>query len=152
MAFNEIVLGAFLQGLRGQRPVVQTRQHHQRDAGRDGMGPFYRSQLLCIGQAQIKHDDVNRVLRQMLLRVNQALDLRYFGLVRALLVQHFAQQTLVPKAVFDQVKYFDRFLRHPHVSNLDLYFCCGNLILTSQKSLTPFSRASKASNCTGLTR
>ena len=67
-------------------------------------------------------------------------------LLRALLVQHLAQQTGVSRVVFDQKKYLDRFSPHPLCS------CCGNLTLVSQKSLMLFTRLSNASNCTGLVR
>ena len=46
LAFNQIVLRAFLQGLGGQRLVVQTRQDDQGNARRGCAGPPYRFESL----------------------------------------------------------------------------------------------------------
>jgi hypothetical protein len=77
------------------------------------VGPAYRSQTVGIGQSQIEQDKVNRTRRQMMLSVPQALYMRQLDLLQALVVQHLAQQTRVSWIIFDQEKYFDRFLRHP---------------------------------------
>ena len=69
LALDEIVLRALLQGLRGQHLVVQPRQHHQRDAGRGCVRPPHRFQSLRIGQPEVEQDDINRMLRKMLLGV-----------------------------------------------------------------------------------
>ena len=57
---------ALLQGLCGQHLVVQPRQHHQRDAGRNCVSPPYRFQSLRIGQPQVEQDDINGMLRKNL--------------------------------------------------------------------------------------
>ena len=93
---------ALLQGLCGQRLVVQSGQHHQGDAGRDGVGPPYRSQSVSIGQPQVEQDDVDRMLRQVLLGLSHALHVGQFGCCEPLLVEHLAQQTGVSRVVFDQ--------------------------------------------------
>src|SRR6202011_5562044 len=99
----------------------------------------YRSQSLNIGQTQVEQDNVKRPLRKELLGVAHALHMREFGVVRALLAEHLAEQTGVSRAVFDQQKYFDGFLAHA------LCLCCGNLTFVSQKSLMLFTRLSNAS-------
>ena len=109
LAFDEIVLSAFLQGLLGQRFVVQARQHHEGTDGRGGVGPPYRSQSLCIGQSQVEQDNVDRMLRKILLGRTHASHVRQFCVVRALIVEHFAEQTGVSGIIFDQENCFDRF-------------------------------------------
>ena len=110
------------------------------------MRPPYRFQSLRIGQPQVEQDDVDRMLRKMLLGLAHASDVRQLSVVRALLVEHLAEQAGVAGVVFDQQNRFDRFLAHP------LCACCGNLAFVSQKSLMLFTRLSNASNCTGLLR
>jgi hypothetical protein len=129
-------LGAFLQGLRGQRLVVQACQHQQRHARRRGVAPAYRFQSLCIGQPQVEQDDVDGVLRKVLLGLSHALHVRQFDVARALLPEHPAQQPGVSGVIFDQEKSRDRFPVH----QIDL--CCGNVAFVGQNSVMDFMRFS----------
>ena len=99
---------AFLQGLCGQRLVVQAGQHHQRDAGRRGVRPPHGLQSLCVGQAQVEQDDVNGMLGKMITARPSLMfhDVRQLGIVRALLVEHLAEQAGVSRVVLDQEQQF----------------------------------------------
>jgi hypothetical protein len=66
-----------------------------------------------IGQPQVKQNDVNLVLRQMLLGIRQAFHVREIGLPQALVIQHLAQQKRIARIIFDQEKYLDGFRWHP---------------------------------------
>ena len=66
--------------------------------------------------------------------VAHALHVRQFGVVRALLVEHLAEQTGVSGVIFDQENCLDRFHVHPP------RICGGNSTLVSQKSLMLFTR------------
>ena len=73
LAFDEIVLRAFLQGSSGQGFVIQPRQHHQGVVGRDRADPPKRSQPMRVGQSQVQQDNVNPTARQILFGVAQTL-------------------------------------------------------------------------------
>ena len=144
MAFYEVVLRAFLQGLRGNRLVVQPSQYHQGDVGRSRVGALNRRQSLRIGQPQVQQDYIDRVLHNMLLGVSHALNMRQLSVERAFLVQHLAEKARVSGVVFDQQNSPDTFLRH------QLRVCCGSLTFFNQKSVMFFMSASNSSNCTGF--
>src|SRR5680860_278317 len=95
------------------------------------------------GNPRSSKNNVDRVLRKMLLGLTHARHVRQFDVARALLVEHLAQQTGVSGVIFDQEQQRDRLLAHP--------LClCGNLTFVSQKSLMLFTRLANSSNCTGL--
>jgi hypothetical protein len=121
LAFDEIVLRALLQGLRGQHLVVQTRQHHQRDAGCGGVDPLYRFQSLRIGQPQVDQDDINRMLSKNLFGATHAFRVHQFGVAQALLSQHLAEQAGVAGVVFDQENLFDQFFTGTETVSIS---CC----------------------------
>ena len=79
----------------------------QRDVGRGCMSPPDRFQSLCIGQPQVKYDNVNCMGRKMLLGLTHGFCVRQFGLVRALILERLAEQAGVSEVIFDQQKCFD---------------------------------------------
>ena len=96
---------AFLQGLCGQRLVVQARQHHQGDAGRGGVGAPYRSSPCASGKPRSSRMMSTACSAKMLLGLAHAIHMGQFGVVRALLVEHLAEQTGVSWVVLDQEKH-----------------------------------------------
>src|ERR1700678_1355650 len=109
-------------------------------------GAPYRYQSLCIGQAEVEQDNVNRAYGQICLGILHAVHMDQFDVVRVLLGEHFAEQTRVSRIILNQENYFYRFWAHPPC------LCCGSLTLVNQKSLMLFTRLSNASSCTGLVR
>ncbi len=83
---------------------------------------------------------------ETLLRIGHALDVRQFGVVHALFVEHFTKQTGVPVIVLNEQQHFDRLFAHSFPLR------CGSRTCVSQKLLMLFTRSSNASNCTGLLR
>ena len=102
MAFDEVVLRAFLQRLRSHQLVVQAGQHHQRDAGCGGVGPADSFQSLRIDQTKIEQNNIDRMRREMPLGVAQTHHMRQSDIKRAMLVEHHAEQTGVSGIILDQ--------------------------------------------------
>ncbi len=146
LSLDQVVLGAFLQRLRGQRFIVQSREHHQRNAGRGCMGPSYRTQTLGVGQPEVEQDDVDGMAGKMDLRLAHGDHVRHLDPVAPLLIEHLPEQPRVAGIVFDQEEDLGRSLAHASSA------CSGNLTFVSQKSLMLFTRASNSSSCTGLDR
>ena len=67
-ALDEVVLRALLQGFDGQRLVVEAGQDDQRNVRRRGVGAPHGLEALGVGQSEVKQDDVDRALGEVLSR------------------------------------------------------------------------------------
>ena len=99
-ALDQIVLRALLQGLDGKRLVIQAGQDDKWDRGCRGVGAPHGFEALGIGQSQVEEDHVDLALGKMFLSIAHAHDVRQFGVVRVLLVEHLAEQSSVSGIVF----------------------------------------------------
>jgi hypothetical protein len=124
LAFDEIVLGTFLQGLLGHRFVVQGRQHHEGGTGRGSVGAAYRAQSLRIGQSRVEQNDVDRMARQINLGRTHAVYVRQFDIVRAVIFEHFAEHAHVSGIIFNQENCFEQFRGHLHSALRRQLDCC----------------------------
>ena len=101
-ALDEVVLRALLQGLDGQRLVVEAGQDDQWDVGRGGVGAPHAFEALGVGQAEVEQDDVDgmrsaRYVSASLMHV----DVRQLGVLRVVLAEHLPEQARVSRVVFD---------------------------------------------------
>jgi hypothetical protein len=143
LALDEIVLRALVEGLHGERVVLGTGEHHQRGPGCRRVRATDRIDPTLVGQAEVEHDQIDRVMGEVRFRITHALDMRQLDVVGRLFAEHLAHQASVSGTVFDQENAGDCH---------QVLLCWGSSVLINQKSLMLFTRSSNASSCTGLLR
>src|SRR5450755_2958503 len=112
LTLDEVVLSAFLQGLRGKSLVVHAGEHNQRNTWCRRPRAAYRSQPFDVRQPQVKENDVDRMLGEAFYRFGHRFRDNQFGQPSPVFPQHLAKQTGVTRIVFDDEKGFDQFRAH----------------------------------------
>ncbi len=98
---DQIVLRALLQGLDGKRLVVEAAKDDKRDVRGRGVGAPHSFQALGVGQSEVKENEVDPALGEMLLGLAHALDVRQLGVLSVLFAEHLAEQPSVSGIIFD---------------------------------------------------
>jgi hypothetical protein len=76
-------------------------QHDQRHPGRGGAHPAHRLQPLRIGQSEVQKGEVYGALGKMRFGFTHGLGMDQDGFARAVLIEHFTDQTGVTGIVLD---------------------------------------------------
>src|ERR1700722_10208242 len=142
LAFDQIVLRAFLHGFCSHPLVVQAGQHDHRDVWGDSACPPYRIETMAIRQPHVQQDNIHSTLRKMCLGFTQAQEVSQIETVWTFFAEHLAEQADISCIVFNEEN-LNRLFLHEFTSR-------GNLTTESQKLSILFTTVRNPSRPTGL--